>query len=140
MPNNPTAMFKQRIAAIIIIAAGYGWAGGHFIPSGAPFAAYIFQAVIILLLLLFSIAWASACIGKTMPQKRWPTNALSIFAGLTLVINIANIVHGSTSHSVDSYGSHNTPEDLVPICIIMAGDALWLATLLPFFNKSLPKG
>jgi len=123
--------FTTRVAAIMLVAAGYGWAGGHFIPNDAPGLAYVFQAVIILILFGFSIAFAGMQNKGAQPKSRWPIKALSVYTLLSLIINIANVIHGAVNNNPGSFGSHNTLPDLVPVTIIMAGDILWLATLLP---------
>ena len=123
--------YSLRCAALILLAAGYGWAGGHFIPAGSSPWAYGFQGIILLLLLIFGVGFLTAAVGAPAAPKRlrWNTRALSIFAGLTLMINIANILQGATGKS--AYGSHNSFEDLVPIGMIIAGDVIWLLTVLP---------
>ena len=123
--------YSLRCAAVILLAAGYGWAGGHFIPAGSSPWAYVFQFVILLLLLIFGLGFLTAATGESVApgRLRWNTRALSIFAGLTLIINLANIVQGATGKS--AYGSHNSFGDLVPIGMIIAGDVIWLLTILP---------
>ena len=56
-------------------------------------------------------------------MKRY-TIGLTVYAVVTLLINIANIVRGALTDS--HYGSKNTFADLVPIILILAGDLLWL--------------
>jgi hypothetical protein len=119
--------FRLRVTAIFLIAAGYGWAGGHFIPAGSPFMAYLFQGVILLILLILSLGFFNQ---PDLPHTRWALRGLSIFAILTLLINIANIIRGFTNNGANTFGSHNTPADLVPICIILIGNVLWLTSFL----------
>jgi hypothetical protein len=135
-----TLIFKIRITAILLIAAGYGWAGGHFIPADSPFYAYIFQGVIITILLVLSIGFFSGqkIEGKERSHAKWATTGLTIFTALTLIINMANIIHGMNNTA--AFGSHNTAADLVPIGIIMLGDILWLASLIPGNKKAPPTG
>ncbi len=140
--------YPLRCIALILLTAGYGWAGGHFIPAASSPWAYVFQFVILLLLLVFGVGFltAAAAVAATVgtpaasiatataataASKRLRRNvrALSIFAGLTLIINIANIVQGAIGGN--AYGSHNTFGDLVPIGMILAGDAIWLRTVFP---------
>jgi len=122
-------VYKIRSASILLISAGYGWAGGHYIPVNSPITAYLFQIVIILILLVLGIKFF------TLPENEKNNNnrtikSLSIFSALSLVINILNIVHGFFNHNPNSFGSHNTFADLVPISIIIIGTALWLLTLI----------
>ena len=120
--------FTLRCTALMLLTAGYGWAGGHFIPEGSSPWAYLFQFVILVLLLVFGVGFLAASAAN--PKRlRWRVRALSIFAGLTLVINIANIVQGAMGGN--AYGSHNSFADLVPIGMILAGDVIWLLTALP---------
>ena len=50
--------------------------------------------------------------------------ALNIFAALTLVVNVANVIRGAANGS--PFGSHNSFADLVPIGFIVIGDVIWL--------------
>ena len=124
--------FRLRVTSIFLIAAGYGWAGGHFIPAGSPFVAYLFQGIILLILLILSLGFFNQ---QGLPHPRWALRGLTIFAILTLLINIANIIRGFTNTGANTFGSHNTPDDLVPICIILIGDILWLGSYL--FRKKI---
>ena len=126
--------YSLRCTALILLAAGYGWAGGHFIPADSSPWVYLFQFVVLSLLLVFGVGFLSASAGTATggqgaaARLRMNTRALSIFAGLTLVINIGNIVQGAIGKS--AYGSHNSFADLVPICMIIAADAIWLLTVI----------
>jgi surface polysaccharide O-acyltransferase-like enzyme len=62
-------------------------------------------------------------------EKHWSIRGLTIFSALSFLINIANIIHGSLNTSSNSFGSHNTMADLVPIAIILTGTGLWLLTI-----------
>ena len=97
--------FNIRSAAIILMAGGYGWAGGHYIPSNAPAAAYIFQAVVIAFLLFFGIKYLSAPQVDQSRRNR-AVIGLTIFSVLSLLANIYNIIHGI--HNQTTYGSHNS--------------------------------
>ena len=119
---------KLRIAAIILISAGYGWAGGHYIPANSPVVAYSFQFIIITFLLLASIKYLSTNEIERQ-QSNWSVIALSIFSILSLVVNILNIIHGAYTTDPNSYGSHNTLADLVPIGFIILGTLLWISTM-----------
>ena len=136
------AIFKLQITALLLIAAGYGWAGGRFIPADSPFYAYVFQGVIMTILIVLSTGFLSSLKieGDVRMPKRWAITGLTIFAALTLIINIANIIHGMYNTAADHFGSHNTPADLVPISIIIAGDILWLLSRITSNKKASPNG
>ena len=118
--------FTLRVWSILLLAAGYGWAGGHFIPADAPVWAYGFQFCMLLILFILATDFLKASAGLTASPSRIsrPIIGLTIYAVLTLLINIANIIRGIKQDSL--YGSHNTFADLIPIVLIMAGDVLWL--------------
>jgi hypothetical protein len=116
-----------RLWAILLLAAGYGWAGGHFIPGDAPLWAYAFQFCLLLILFLLAIDFFKASAGLIVSPSRIRRNVmgLTIYTILTLLINIANIIRGILQES--NYGSKNTFADLVPILLIITGDILWLS-------------
>jgi hypothetical protein len=131
-----TAKLMTRICALFLLAAGYGWAGGHFIPADAPLWAYLFQFVMLFLLVLFALYYLKAMAGLSgglSSRRPWSMTALTVYSVLTLLINAANIIRGAGGGG--PYGSHNTFADLVPIGLIMGGDILWLLTLLPKMAK-----
>jgi hypothetical protein len=122
-------IFKARSAAIILMAAGYGWAGGHYIPANSDLIAYLFQFVLVGAILLAGVAFLSN--SETIKDKRnWAIISLSILSVAFFVIDVANIVHGFFNTNPNSFGSHNTFADLVPIVIILFGSGLWILTLL----------
>ena len=124
--------FKLRCASIILIAAGYGWAGGHYIPVNSGFSAYFFQFFVIGFLLVFGTRFF--CRLDLRSRKRdWAVSGLSIFAALSLLINI---VHGAFNTDPNTFGSHNSFADLVPIALIIAGSSLWLISILVKKDKT----
>ena len=124
-----TYLFKIRCASIILISTGYGWAGGHYIPVDSSIVAYSFQFIIIVTLLILSIKFLSLE-ENDKHKSNWSIKGLSIFSALSLLINILNIVHGAYSSDINSFGSHNSFADLVPIVLIIFGTGLWLSTVL----------
>jgi hypothetical protein len=117
-------LHKIRIVSVILLAAGYGWAGGHYIPADSNLLAYFFQFAVI-----------SIIAGLGMNYTRY-AKGLTIFSLITLVINILNIIHGFFSSGKNSFGSHNTFADLVPVLLIIGGSVLWLLTLTFKKNKN----
>jgi hypothetical protein len=132
MTSREKNLFTYRTLAILFIASGYGWAGGHFIPIDAPLLAYAFQGILILILFFFSLGFFSQQYGKEDKSihGRWPIIGLTIFALLSLFINIGNIVRGVSNTNPNGFGSHNHFPDLVPIGILIAGDLVWLLSIL----------
>ena len=134
MPDGTPILFRIRVTAIILITAGYGWAGGHFIPPDAPFLAYLFQLTILFLLLVCTLGFFSIPGIRDLNglKKGWAVICLSIFAALSLLINIGNLIRGALMTDTHGYGSHNALPDLVPISLLIVGDLLWLSSLVRF--------
>jgi hypothetical protein len=118
-----------RLWSILLLAAGYGWAGGHFISGDAPIWAYAFQWGLLLILFVLGTGYLKAMAAGVTAAPRISRNivGLTIFSVLTLLINIANIVRGAGQGA--HYGSKNSFGDLVPIVLIVVGDILWLSML-----------
>jgi predicted acyltransferase len=124
--------FKIRCAAIILIAAGYGWAGGHYIPAHFSIEAYIFQFIIIAAILIMGIRSLSISVNEKHTSN-WSVMGLSIFSVLLLLLNILNalnIIHWGHNLNANSFGSHNSFTDLVPVVLLMTGNGLWATTIV----------
>ncbi|HEY5370731.1 MAG TPA: hypothetical protein VIJ75_17230, partial [Hanamia sp.] len=106
---------------------GYGWAGGHYIPVESSIVAYLFQFIVIALLIVMGTHFLNNQ-GNETGKSNWSTKGLTIFSILSLLINIVNIIHGVYNPNSNSFGSHNSLADLVPIIIIITGTVLWLLT------------
>lgn len=115
-----------RFSAVILLAAGYGWAGGHFYPVNSPWWAYFFQYVVLGLLLFLSLGFFAE--QQTQRKKKIYFLALSIFTAITGVLNIINLLHGF--NNATSFGSHNTLSDIIPLAFLLLGSILWLITLV----------
>ena len=124
-----STVYKIRCASIILMSTGYGWAGGHYIPVNSSILAYSFQFVIITFLLVLGLRFFTLPEYEKIKINR-TINGLSIFSALSLVVNILNIIHGFFNPETNSFGSHNSFADLVPILIIIAGTGSWLLTLI----------
>jgi NADH:ubiquinone oxidoreductase subunit 6 (subunit J) len=121
--------FKTRCAAIMFIAAGYGWADGHYIPANSSILLYVLQFIIISVFLVMCIKFL------TIPEKdrlksNWSVTGLSIFSIISLLINVLDIIHGAYSSHINSFGSHNTFADLVPLALLIIGNSLWIITII----------
>ena len=127
-------MFRIRSSPILLVCAGYGWAGGHFIPADSPKVAYLFQAAVIGILLLLGLNFFHY--HQKGIKKHWPVRGLNIFFALSLVINILNIFHGAYSNN-KSFGSNNSFADLVPIGLIVLSALGWFSTF--FLKKGVTK-
>jgi hypothetical protein len=121
--------FKTRFAAIILIAAGYGFTGSQYIPANSSILAYIFQFIIIIALLIMGIG--TLRISENEKNKsNWPITGLSIFSALLLLINVLNIIHWGHNSNVNFFISHNSFANLVPVAFLIPGNVLWVISIV----------
>jgi hypothetical protein len=121
--------FKTRYAAIILIAAGYGWAGDHYILANSSVLAYLFQFITIIALVITGISSLSISENEKHTSN-WAVTGLGIFSALLLLINILNIIHDAVSSRIHSFGFHNSLADLVPVALLVTGNVLWVISIV----------
>jgi NADH:ubiquinone oxidoreductase subunit 6 (subunit J) len=127
--------FKIRCAAIILIAAGYGWGDGHYIPANSSILAYVFQFIILFALLIMGIR--SLSISENENHKsNWSVTGLSIFSGVLLLINIVKIIHWGHNSNANSFGSHNSFAGMVPVTLLIIGNILWAISIVQSIRHS----
>lgn len=114
-----------QFTGVVLLAAGYGWAGGHFYPANIPAWAYLFQFFVLALLLILSLGFFAE--QQTQKKKKMYFISLSVVAALTLAINVVNVLRGF--QNTTAFGSHNTLADLLPISFLLLGSFLWLITI-----------
>jgi hypothetical protein len=120
--------FAARCAAIIFMAAGYGWAAGHYIQATSSVFIYLFQFIIIVSFLAMSIRFF------TIPEKdrqknNWAVTGLTVFSIIALLVNILDIVTGASRSGINFLGSRDSFADLVPVVLLMLGNCLWMITI-----------
>jgi hypothetical protein len=121
--------FKTRFAAIILIAAGYVWAGSHYIPSHPTMPAYLFQCIIITALLILGIR-SLTVLESEQHKSSWPVTVFSIFSVLLLLINIMNSIHRGHISTANFLGLHNSFANLVPVAFLITGNILWVISIV----------
>lgn len=121
--------FKTRCAAIIFMAAGYGWAGGHYIPANSSILTYLLQFVIITAFLVLSIKFLTLS-NNERQKSNWSVTGLTVFSILSLLINILDILHVTYNSNKNLFYSHNTFADLVPLALLIIGSTLWIITIV----------
>jgi hypothetical protein len=121
----------RQIIGIILMAAGWGWAGANFTPSDSQWWNYLLHAIPILLLLVLSLGFFSV----SGDHERARTNGglanvgLSIFAGISFIGYIVGIILGVINPS-SQYGISTTGDWFVAVMLILGG-FVWLTTLVP---------
>lgn len=120
----------RQIAGIILLAAGWGWAGANFTPSDSLWWNYLLHAIPILLLLVFSLGFFSVSDDheRAGSNGSWAKIGLSIFAAISFFGFIAGIILG-VSNPNSAYGI-STVGDWVAAVILILGGLVWLTTLI----------
>jgi hypothetical protein len=121
--------FNIRFAAIILIAAGYGWADGHYIPANSSILTDLLQFILIAATLIMGITYLSIP-EKEMYKSNWSITGLSIFLIISSLINIYNIIHGAHHSGATSFGSPNNFGGLMPVALLITGNGLWVVTMV----------
>lgn len=123
---------RLQVTAILVMAVGQGWSAGNFTPSDAPFWNPLLHLIPVLLVLLFGlpILRVRGAQQDTASNAGWAIVAMSILAVLSTISVIVLIVFGATSTNPDAVGVKSV-EDWFPAILMLLGNLLWLATLIP---------
>ena len=131
MKNN---FFKIRYSAMILIAAGYGWAAGRYIPDQSPLLLYLLQFIIIAALLIMGAGFLSPRESDDNKNSR-SAIAVSILLIISLIVDIFDILHGHTS-SATYFDTHHNFTSLAPLVLLLAGNGLWVTSLIQGFRNN----
>ncbi|HEV2582657.1 MAG TPA: hypothetical protein VGT44_17500 [Ktedonobacteraceae bacterium] len=128
MTSTEKLIYKLQVVAFLLSTAGWGWAAGNFTPSGAPFINPLLHTIPVVLLLIQGLLFFRA------PGEGRPTRGAIVFISVMVLLNIVTvavlIVLGATNPDPNAVGV-KTLEDWFPTVIMLMGDFLWLATLIP---------
>lgn len=128
--NTQSFISKLQITAIILLTAGWGWAGGNF-SAGLPLWNMLLHCIPILLLLVMSlqIFRVRGAQQGVESNARGARIGMSIFAIVSIIGAIVLVVLGATNPDPNSVGVHNL-WDWFPTIIIIGSSLLWLTTLI----------
>ncbi len=130
--NKTNWIFVRQVAGIVLMAAGWGWVGGNFVPDNQV---YLYNAlahlVPILLLLALSLRFFAEVSVQDAARLHigWGSMGLSLFAVLSLLSTIILIFIGLNNPDPDAIGVKTLP-DWFSTIILDLGTLLWLATLI----------
>ncbi|HKF38294.1 MAG TPA: hypothetical protein VKB35_15465 [Ktedonobacteraceae bacterium] len=132
MTNTERVISRLQVAAIILMAAGFGWAGGNFTPSDAPFWNPLLHTIPIVLILIFGLPMLRMRGTHQYIESHagWANVGMSVFAVIAIAFVIVAVVLGATNPNPNAFGV-KTVEDWFPAVIIIVGSLLWLRTLIP---------
>lgn len=128
--------FVAQVAAIFLMAAGWGWTAGNFVqPANTTWGATadIIHVIPLAALFLCGLPFvASAATGKVSRGTRNGITALAVYGiiGCSVMITL-----GLINPDPNSVGVH-TFEDWMPVIVLNAGTLLWLVSLLPIRRRA----
>ncbi len=132
MTRTHTNISKRQVAGILLMAAGWGWVGGNFVPDNPV---YLYNAlahfVPILLVLGLGIPFFQGMLqGSSSSGAARASIWLTIFAVVSLLSTFVLIVLGLSNPDPNAIGVKTMP-DWVPTIILISGTVFWLASLIP---------
>ncbi len=133
MSKTQQSIFSRKVAAILIMAMGWGWIDGNFVPDDRV---YFYNALIhcipLVILLVLGLRFFRLT-GEELPGQR--NTGLTIFAVVSLIGLVVMIVLGASNSDPNAVGVKTLP-DWFPTVILAIGSLLWLSTLLPGQQKT----
>jgi hypothetical protein len=132
--NTQQSIFKAQIAAILLMAAGWGWICGNFVqPVTASWGVvadtlHILPFVALLLLSLSLFRFDTSNQGG-ITVSRGARTGITIVGIFSILACAVFVLLGAINPDPNSVGVHNF-EDTMPVIVLMAGTFLWLLTLL----------
>lgn len=127
----------RQVAAVMLMAAGWGWISGNFVDPFLPFffgglidvVHFVPAAVLLLLSMRYFRASGievSESAGSGAAGARTGINIVAVFSILACAVFV---LLGLINPDPDSVGVH-TIEDWLPVIVLNAGTFLWLSTLV----------
>jgi hypothetical protein len=130
VPMHSPAVVRQ-VAAIFLMAAGWGWTAGNFVqPLNTPWGPIADAIHVLPLALLLPLSLRLVGAAMAGIASRGARNGITALALYAIIGCVVMIVLGVTNPDPNSVGVH-TAEDWMPVIVLNAGTLLWLATLLP---------
>ncbi len=124
---------KRQVAGILLMAAGWGWVGGNFVPDNPV---YLYNALAHFLPILLLLGLSVHFFRGTPPgnpsgsKASWISIGLTVFAVVSLLSTIVLILVGVSNPDPDAIGVKTLP-DWVPTIILITGTVFWLTSLIP---------
>lgn len=118
-----TAALRLGMAAIVIMAAGFGWVGGNFstatdtmpVKVAITLGHLIFPVALALLAGLLAVNPKSVATGRTVTAVAW----------LSVLLVVVSTGYALAHPNPNAFGPHNFA-DYTAIVILLAGAVLWL--------------
>ncbi len=128
MTTTKQSIFSRKVAAVLIMAMGWGWIDGNFVPDDPR---YFYNALLHCIPLVILLALGLRFFrysGQELPGQR--NTGLTIFAVFSLIGLVVMIILGASNPDPNAVGVKTLP-DWFPTILLAIGSLLWLTTLLP---------
>lgn len=131
----------RQVAAVILMAAGWGWISGNFVD---PFLPFFFGGLIdlvhfvpaaVLLLLSMRYFRASGIEVRESAGSGGARTGIDVVAVFSILACAVFVLLGMINPDPNSLGVH-TIEDWLPVIVLNAGTFLWLSTLVRARRKA----
>ena len=138
MTNTQHSIFKAQIAAILLMAAGWGWICGNFVQPvtawwGILADTFHFLPFVVVLLLSLRLFRLDAMNTQGITTSRGASIGITIVAIFSILACAVFVFLGAINPDPNSVGVHNF-EDTMPVIVLSAGTFLWLLTRLPLWH------
>ncbi len=129
------SILKRQFAAIILMAAGWGWICGNFVqPVAYSFGIFADTLHVLPLVALLLLSIKFFRISSTLPQSITPSKGASIGISIVAIFSVLAlvvfIILGAINPDPNSVGVHSF-EDWMPVIVLGAGTILWFSAFLP---------
>lgn len=125
-----SATFMRQVAAIFLMAAGWGWNAGNFVqPTNTSWGPIVDILHALPLAILLPLALRLIGAGMAGTVARGARNGITALALFAIILSTVMIVLGATNPDPNSVGVH-TLADWMPVIVLNAGTLLWVGSLL----------
>ncbi len=123
-------MSTQRIAAIFLMIAGFGWTAGNFAQPDNPLGTHIITTLLHALPIVLTMLFALPLMRRGDGGPTWARRGLSVVAVAYTIGLVGVIAYSFANPDPNAFGIH-TLADAEPATVMALGNLLWLATVVP---------
>ncbi len=123
-------MSTQRIAALLLMTAGFAWTAGNFAQPDTSLGVQVFTTVLHALPIALTILFALPLLERHDGGSRWARRGVATLAVLYTVGLIGIAAYSVANPDPNAFGIHNMA-DAEPAVVLAVGNLLWLASLVP---------
>jgi len=122
-------MSTQRIAALLLMTAGFAWTAGNFAQPDTSLGVQVFTTVLHALPIALTILFALPLLQRRDDGPRWARRGVATLAVLYTIGLIGIGAYSVANPDPNAFGIHNMA-DAEPALVLAAGNLLWLTSLI----------